>query len=1218
MSFSLRLFIIKFFIIIICYTGFAQLSGNVNVGSGQTYTTLTRAGGLFAAINSSGLSGDLTVTITSDITTENGANSLNQWATSNTITIIPSSASIKNISGSNNGPLINFNGADRVTIDGRFGGSGNYLRFFNSNTAGSTFQFINDATLNTLTYCTIQGTSAVTTSAIIVFSTTTGTTGNDDNTISFCNISDITTIAGASPFNAIYSNGTTTTAARYNSNISILNNNIFNFYRDGANCTGITLTGGSTDWTITGNSFYQTAVRTVTLAGGWNIIYINTANANNLNISNNYLGGGAPNCGGSAWTLGGNFSNYFFAIRFANAGTATASTINGNTIGNMSILSNPGNSGAIYFAGILCENGNSTITNNVIGNSSSNGNITITLNGSTTNAILRGIDQRKTGNINNNTIGSINIGGTNTGICRFEIISYTGTPTSNVSISNNTIGSTTTANSIQTTTNLTMQMTAIYSTINAVTVTYNANTISHLTNIATGVDARLRGIYQSTGTTGGTVMTNNLVEEFAAAGSSTDRFPNNCSLLGMFTGTSDATQQVNGNTIRGLRLSGNADNYCEGFSFYNSAGKGTFARNRIYDLTNSSTGAAPKVWGINAFWGYFYLSNNQITITNGASSLNKLNITYEPVVDNAGSSDPGNISDFLSYADDQIGSNFKEKPHGTGQTDFTNDAEVKGIHDEAEFGCFYYYNSVYVGGTVSSGNENSWAYDRPLVQWPTFVNFRNNLFVNARTGGTGGHYAMGNEITIPSTNWPDTASNYNVLITANANTVGHWGTNNQTIAQWRTSSLGDKLTWCTTTALLNPSNLFTGISAGNLGINTANSEAWIVSGKGIAVSSQPTDFNSNTRVTSIAGGCTDIGSIEFAAVPPNCPVVPVDNPPGSGVTSTYTLWNRTIAVINWGTGGSSYPTALDVQYFSGVNDPNAVTGNFSNSYWAFTKTGNLTGTTYDIQIYFGNNETYTITTPSTNIRLAKYDTFWYVFAVAGNGTNETELNWGNFWAKTRGPNTFSNFTLTDGTNPLPVDMCSFTGNLYNNRSVTLNWVTCSEYNNKGFDVERRVYNTEQSGYGNWQKIGFVTGKGTTNEQQFYQYKDVKLVTGKYQYRLKQIDYNGNFEYHNLNTPNEISIGAPGVADLFQSYPNPSNPNSKVDFQIPFASKVSLKVYDMTGREVAVLVNSELEAGYYTSEISGSNLASGVYFYRLTANSTDGRKFSKTMKMVLIK
>ena len=88
--------------------------------------------------------------------------------------------------------------------------------------------------------------------------------------------------------------------------------------------------------------------------------------------------------------------------------------------------------------------------------------------------------------------------------------------------------------------------------------------------------------------------------------------------------------------------------------------------------------------------------------------------------------------------------------------------------------------------------------------------------------------------------------------------------------------------------------------------------------------------------------------------------------------------------------------------------------------------------------------------------------------------------------------------------------------------------------------------------------------------------------------------------------------------MSQNYPNPSNPSSKIDYQIPFSGKVNLVVYDLLGREVFKLVKDELkEAGYYTAVFNGSSLASGVYFYRITSES-EGQNFSKTIKLILVK
>ncbi len=192
--------------------------------------------------------------------------------------------------------------------------------------------------------------------------------------------------------------------------------------------------------------------------------------------------------------------------------------------------------------------------------------------------------------------------------------------------------------------------------------------------------------------------------------------------------------------------------------------------------------------------------------------------------------------------------------------------------------------------------------------------------------------------------------------------------------------------------------------------------------------------------------------------------------------------------------------------------------------------------------------------------------------------------------------------------PLPVEMSSFTSSI-NGRNVDLNWATSTETNNSGFEVERTI-----TGANTWTKIGFVNGNGTSATPHSYSYSDRRLQTGNYSYRLKQVDFNGNFAYHNLS--NEVIIGIPGTFDLSQNYPNPFNPSTKIDYAIPFDGKVSLTIYDNSGKEVAKLVNNNLTAGYYTATFDASSLASGVYYYRLSLNGTSN--FSETKRMMLLK
>ncbi len=189
--------------------------------------------------------------------------------------------------------------------------------------------------------------------------------------------------------------------------------------------------------------------------------------------------------------------------------------------------------------------------------------------------------------------------------------------------------------------------------------------------------------------------------------------------------------------------------------------------------------------------------------------------------------------------------------------------------------------------------------------------------------------------------------------------------------------------------------------------------------------------------------------------------------------------------------------------------------------------------------------------------------------------------------------------------PLPVTLSSFTSSVKNN-NVTLNWATTSEINNKGFDIERAEANSN-----NYTKVGFVDGKGTTNNVSNYTYTDSKLNSGKYSYRIKQVDFNGNFEYFSLNS--SIDISAPKKFTLSQNYPNPFNPSTKIDYEIPADSKVNITIYDISGKEVQQVVNEYQKAGYYTAQFNASRLSSGTYFYKLTTGND-----IITKKMTLVK
>jgi hypothetical protein len=224
-------------------------------------------------------------------------------------------------------------------------------------------------------------------------------------------------------------------------------------------------------------------------------------------------------------------------------------------------------------------------------------------------------------------------------------------------------------------------------------------------------------------------------------------------------------------------------------------------------------------------------------------------------------------------------------------------------------------------------------------------------------------------------------------------------------------------------------------------------------------------------------------------------------------------------------------------------------------------------------------------------RIALPNPFTKIFAYVG--TTNTDISANGVAAAT-----------IEGNTALPVELASFTATT-NRNAVSLNWSTATETNNAGFDVERKAATGTE-----WTKVGNVTGNGTTSEVRNYTFTD-RANTGTYNYRLKQLDVNGNFEYFNLS--NEIEVGVPNSFDMSQNYPNPFNPSTKINYDLPVDGNVSIVLYDLTGRQVASIVNEVKTAGYYTVSFNASNLASGMYFYRISASN-----FVSTKKMVLVK
>jgi len=187
---------------------------------------------------------------------------------------------------------------------------------------------------------------------------------------------------------------------------------------------------------------------------------------------------------------------------------------------------------------------------------------------------------------------------------------------------------------------------------------------------------------------------------------------------------------------------------------------------------------------------------------------------------------------------------------------------------------------------------------------------------------------------------------------------------------------------------------------------------------------------------------------------------------------------------------------------------------------------------------------------------------------------------------------------------IPVELSSFTAAV-NGNNVSLVWKTATEINNLGFDIERKEADA------NWQKVGFTEGNGTSTEIHSYSFADKNLSAGVYNYRIKQIDFNGTYKYYILDQ--SVEIGVPVDFNLSQNYPNPFNPTTKITYSIPFDGFVNIAIFNVLGEKVANLVNTNVKAGNYELTFDASQFASGVYLYRMKAGD-----FVSIKKMILLR
>ncbi|MDZ4668623.1 MAG: BNR-repeat neuraminidase N-terminal domain-containing protein [bacterium] len=365
----------------------AGLGGTINVGVGQTFTSLTGVGGLFEAINNGSITSNVNAVITSDLLEDgtNGLNQINETGAGNYMfNIIPDGTTERLIAGNNAAGLIRLNGADRVKMDGRFNGSGRFLRIRNRVQTGHAITFLNDAKKDTVAYCHVESVNNSVGTILFSTSNVSGGTGNDSNVVTFCIVRD--TLGSVTTSN-VHNTGISSsgTAGLENDANVISNNEVVNF---GFNAINLNAAGLGDNWKILNNAVYTNVPR----ANIFNVFQVSGGNGHV--IDNNSIGGSAPNRSGAAFETTTATTPGFYGMNIS-VGSNSATQITNNTLSNISGGTRAVN--AIHVTGGLVNIANNTIGGgampyDTIRNGYDNGTINIT-GGTVT--------------VSNNTIGNI-------------------------------------------------------------------------------------------------------------------------------------------------------------------------------------------------------------------------------------------------------------------------------------------------------------------------------------------------------------------------------------------------------------------------------------------------------------------------------------------------------------------------------------------------------------------------------------------------------------------------------------------------------------------------------------------------------------------------------------------------------------------------------------------------------------------------------------------
>ncbi len=815
----------------------------------SSYPTIKSA---IDSLNTFGLAGPIVFELLSSYTSSSETypltfSGISGSSATNTVTFRPSaSATGLSISGSNATTLIDFNGVKNVKFDGRPGGTGStsQLTISNTNTSATagTIRFINDATADVIRYCTILGSSTSTSAGTVTFSTP-ASVGCSNDTLANCVIGPTST--SLLPARAVYASGSTTVIGVNN---TIDNCSIYDYFIASTTNYGIGSIQGYTKWTISNNSFYQTATRSHTAANTIYNIYISASyNPTGNRIIGNSIGGTSAGAGGSAMTHAlstSTLSPIFYGIYCSNnSSTTDTTTISGNVIANINFTSA---STGVAFYGINALYGNMFVSNNVIGAGTGTGSISITNNATATGFTVNGIVAQPSSvgaliSMTGNTVGSINMTTTTPASsgCSFLGISLSGAIGANSTVSNNTVGSSSTANSINAQTAVTgtatQGMTGIQvaSSSGNYSTTVSSNIVANIINNGTSATSAanyVRGIYASSGVV---AITGNTVRNLYNAAGNASGTTTTMSVVGIVQGSSTTPlypltgQLVSGNTIHTLSNTNTsaASMFITGITMTSSSAGGIsiVEKNFIHSIFNASS-SNTNVLAFAAAGGQTVYRNNMIRLG----------------FDNTGSA--------------------VTNPNGF--QGFQKITTTKGFFDN---------NTVYIGGTNVTGTSNTFCFWRNSAASAGVDEIRNNIFQNARSNssGTGAHIC----ILLGSSTSASAAVACSAL-SLNNNLYYHAGTGGyiggilytpgstiyiySTIPSWSGACSQDNASGYSSPGLVFP----TGTSA-NVNVHITGNTA--ARGGGVGLAAVSDDFDGDSR----PGANTDIGADQCSSCSAN-------------------------------------------------------------------------------------------------------------------------------------------------------------------------------------------------------------------------------------------------------------------------------------------------------------------------------------------------------------